>query len=120
MTTADAALRAPLDEWQAGINAGDPQRVAAAFTEDAIFQGLRPYTVGRDGVEEYYGSQPPGMTVSYRILETRQPAPEVVLGYIRADFEFREQAAIPLNIGVLVQHGPRGWRISHYQASRIG
>ncbi|HKV20675.1 MAG TPA: nuclear transport factor 2 family protein [Mycobacterium sp.] len=120
MKTTDAALRSALDEWQAGINAGDPQRVAAAFTDDAIFQGLRPYSVGRQGVEEYYGSQPPGMTVSYRILESRQPGPGVVLGYIRADFEFRGQAPIPLNIGVLVQHGPGGWRISHYQASRIG
>ena len=36
-----------MDEWQAGIDAHDPARVAAVFTEDAVFQGLRPYGVGR-------------------------------------------------------------------------
>jgi uncharacterized protein (TIGR02246 family) len=118
--SADDALRAALDEWQAGINDGDPQRVAAAFSEDAVFQGLRPYSVGRPGVERYYDSQPPGMTVSYRILESRQPAPDVAFGYLRAEFEFAEQAPIPLHIGVVVTLGPEGWRINHYQASRIG
>jgi len=116
---ADDALRAALDEWRAGVNAHDPERVAAAFTEDAIFQGLRPYSVGRDGVHRYYDSQPPGMTVSYRILESRQPAPDVAHGYIRADFAFSAQPAIALHIGVLVQRGGGGWRIGQYQASRI-
>jgi hypothetical protein len=116
----DDALRGVLDEWQAGINAREPGRVAAVFTEDAIFQGLRPYSVGRLGVERYYDSQPLGMTVSYRILESRRPAPDVVLGYFRADFGFPEQPSIALHIGVLVQRGPDGWRIGHYQASRIG
>jgi hypothetical protein len=42
-------LRGVLDEWKAGVDAHEPQKVAAVFTEDAIFQGLRPYSVGRDG-----------------------------------------------------------------------
>ena len=116
---ADDALRAALDEWQAGVNAHDPKRVAAVFTEDTIFQGLRPYSVGPEGVERYYDSQPHGMTVTYRILESRRPAPDVALGYLRADFEFPAQPAIALQIGVLVCHGRGGWRIGHYQASRI-
>src|SRR5690242_17641917 len=74
---ADDALRVVLDEWQVGINERDPARVAAVFTDDAIFQGLKPYSVGRHGVERYYASQPLGMTVSYRILETRSPAADV-------------------------------------------
>ena len=28
------------------------------------------------------------MTVTYRILETRRPAEDLVLGYVRADFTF--------------------------------
>ena len=120
MMTAEDALRAALDEWQAGINDHDPARVAAAFTEDAIFQGLKPYSVGQKGVEQYYDSQPQGMTVSYRIVESRRPAPDVVLGYLRADFAFPGQPAIALNIGVLVQQDGDGWRIGHYQASHIG
>jgi hypothetical protein len=39
-------LRGVLDQWKAGVDAHEPQTVAALFTEDAIFQGLHPYSVG--------------------------------------------------------------------------
>jgi hypothetical protein len=64
-------LRDVMDRWKSGIDGGQPQRVANVFAEDAVFQGLRPYSVGRQGVIDYYASQPRGMTVTYRILETR-------------------------------------------------
>ena len=41
------ALRDALDRWKAAIDAHEPERVADVFTEDAIFQGLSPYSVGR-------------------------------------------------------------------------
>jgi uncharacterized protein (TIGR02246 family) len=112
-------LRDVLERWKAGVDAHEPQKVAAVFTEDAVFQGLRPYSVGRDGVATYYGSQPVGMTVSYRIRETRRPTAQLVLGYICADFAFPDRATISLNLGVLVTHTDAGWRILHYQASPI-
>jgi uncharacterized protein (TIGR02246 family) len=111
-------LRAVLDEWQAGIAAHDPQRVAAVFTEDAIFQGLRPYSVGRQGVVDYYASQPVGLTVDYRIQETRRPADKVVFGYLRADFTRPDGTGIPLNLSVLVTRDD-DWRIAHYQVSAL-
>ena len=111
-------LRHVLDEWRAGIAAHDPQRVAAVFTEDAIFQGLRPYSVGRPGVFDYYESQPAGLTVDYRINETRRPAENVVLGYLRADFTRPDGTGIPLNLSVLVTRDV-GWRIAHYQVSAV-
>lgn len=111
-------LRHVLDEWRAGITAHDPQRVAAVFTEDAIFQGLRPYSVGRPGVFDYYDSQPAGLTVDYRINETRRPAENVVLGYLRADFTRPDGTGIPLNLSVLVTRDV-GWRIAHYQVSAV-
>jgi uncharacterized protein (TIGR02246 family) len=110
-------LRGVLDEWKAGVDAHEPQKVAAVFTEDAIFQGLHPYSVGREGVAKYYDSQPPGMAVAYRILETRRPAGELVLGYVRADFAFPDRATLSLNLGVLVARTDAGWRIQHYQVS---
>jgi uncharacterized protein (TIGR02246 family) len=110
-------LRDVLDQWRAGVDAHQPQRVAAVFTEDAIFQGLRPYSVGRDGVANYYDSQPLGMTATYRILETRRPTEDLVLGYVRADFTFPDRATVSLNLGVLITHGCAGWHILHYQAS---
>ena len=70
----EAILSGVLDEWKAGIDAHEPEKVAAVFAEDAIFQGLRPYIVGRQGVTDYYDAQPRGMKVTYLLLETRRPA----------------------------------------------
>ncbi|MBN3510477.1 MULTISPECIES: SgcJ/EcaC family oxidoreductase [Mycobacteriaceae] len=113
-----AILRDVLDEWRAGIAAHDPQRVSSVFTEDTIFQGLRPYSVGRPGVFDYYESQPVGLTVDYRIHETRRPADNVVLGYLRADFTRPDGTVIPLNLSVLVTRDD-DWRIAHYQVSAV-
>ncbi|MGK2870079.1 MAG: SgcJ/EcaC family oxidoreductase [Mycobacterium sp.] len=115
----EQVVRAVLDEWKAGIDAHEPDRVAQMFTEDAIFQGLRPYSVGRDGVRDYYASQPLGLTVQYRILQTRRPAEGVVLGYTQADFTFADGSTIALNLSVLVTHTEEGWRIAHYQVSAV-
>ncbi len=117
--SADEVLRDALDEWQRGINTQDPRQVAAVFAVDAIFQGLRPYSVGRQGIVEYYDSQPVGMTVSYRIAESRRPSPDVVVGYVHADFAFPDRPSIAATIGVVLERGVDGWQIGYYQASRI-
>jgi uncharacterized protein (TIGR02246 family) len=121
-TTTDSSeiLHGVLDRWKAGVDAHEPDRVAAAFTEDAIFQGLHPYSVGRQGVADYYDAQPLGMKVDYRILETRQPADDVVLGYLSADFSFTDQPTRHFNLGVLLKRTENTWHISHYQISRLG
>ncbi|AFP42003.1 hypothetical protein MSMEI_5563 [Mycolicibacterium smegmatis MC2 155] len=115
----EAVLRGVLDEWKAGIDAHDPARVAAVFADDAIFQGLRPYSVGPQGVSDYYASQPLGMTVEYRISETRRPAPDVVLGYVSAEFSYTDRDPVHLNIGVLVVLSQGQWRIGFYEASSV-
>jgi uncharacterized protein (TIGR02246 family) len=113
-------LRDVLDRWKAGIDAQEPERVAEVFTDDAIFQGLHPYSVGRQGVMDYYTSQPGGMTVTYRILECRRPAAGLVVGYVSADFTFPDRPTVSVNIGVVATHDDGGWHILHYQASRAG
>lgn len=113
-------MRSVLDRWRAGIAAHRPDEVAAVFTEDAIFQGLRPYSVGRQGVFDYYESQPLGLTVDYRIDEVREPAEGVVLAYTRADFTRPDGVVTSLNLGVLVTHSDSGWHIAYYQVSQIG
>ena len=118
MPDTDALLDA-LNRWQAGINAQEPERVAQVFTEDAIFQGLRPYSVGRQGVTDYYASQSPGMTVDYQILQTRPLAPGQVLGYVHADFAYPDRAEVSVFIGVVIKHNEDGWSIAYYQASRL-
>jgi uncharacterized protein (TIGR02246 family) len=113
----DARLRGVLDQWKHGIDTHDPQSVAAVFTDDAIFQGLRPYSVGPQGVFTYYDSQPAGMTVDYRILETRRLGDDAALGYLAATFAFRDRESVELRLGVVVTRTGDGWRIAHYQAS---
>ncbi len=108
-----------MDRWAAAINAGSPQEIAEVFAEDAVFQGLRPFSVGRQGIAEYYGAQPAGMTVSYRILESRSPATNVVLGYLNADFAFPDRPTINLFIGIAVSRDDDSWHIAQYQASRV-
>jgi uncharacterized protein (TIGR02246 family) len=116
---ANAVLRHVLDKWKVGIDTHQPQQVADVFTDDAIFQGLHPYSVNRQGVYDYYESQPRGLTVEYRINETRCPADNVVLGYLRADFALPNGTLLPLNLSVLVTSGEQGWQIAFYQVSAL-
>jgi uncharacterized protein (TIGR02246 family) len=118
-TDSEAILRGVLDQWKAAVDGHEPQQVASRFTEDAIFQGLHPYSVGRPGIAAYYDSQPLGMTVEYRILETRRPADDLALGYLGADFSFTDRPTISLKLGVLVNRLEEGWYISHYQVSKL-
>jgi uncharacterized protein (TIGR02246 family) len=106
-----------MNQWKAAIAAHDPWGVAAVFTDDAVFQGLRPYGVGRSVVADYYDSQPTGMTVSYRILESRRPADDVVLGYLSATFSYPDRPAVELAIGVVLTFGAGRWQVAQYQAS---
>ncbi|WP_328779169.1 nuclear transport factor 2 family protein [Streptomyces canus] len=114
-----AILSGVLDRWKAGVDAHQPERVAALFTEDALFQGLHPYSVGRQGVAEYYASQPPGLKAEYRILETRRPADGLVMGYPDVDFTFTDRPALAVKLAVLVTRAGDGWYIGHYQVSRL-
>ncbi|WP_405904870.1 hypothetical protein OG742_01240 [Streptomyces sp. NBC_00828] len=118
-TDSEAILRGVLDRWKAAVDAHEPQQVAAEFTEDAIFQGLHPYSVGRPGIAAYYDSQPIGMAAAYRILETRRLADDLVLGYLDVDFSFTDRPTLGLKLGVLVKRVEEGWYITHYQVSRL-
>ncbi|MGY5052608.1 YybH family protein [Streptomyces sp. 900105755] len=119
-TTEDTAvLSAVLDRWKAAVDAHQPESVAAQFTEDAVFQGLRPYSVGRQGVAAYYDSQPLGMKAAYRVLETRRPADGVVLGYLAVEFSFTDRPPLDVKLSVLVTRTGEDWHIAHYQVSRL-
>ncbi|MBK3643481.1 MULTISPECIES: nuclear transport factor 2 family protein [Streptomyces] len=117
-TEDETVLRGVLDRWKAAVDEHRPERVAAVFTEDAIFQGLHPYSVGRQGVAEYYDSQPLGMTAAYRVLETRRPADGLVLGYLAVEFSFTDRPALDVKLSVLVTREGDEWYIAHYQVSQ--
>ena len=113
-------LDAVLTRWKAAVDAHQPDQVAALFTTDAIFQGLHPYTVGPAGVAGYYASQPAGMTAAYTLRETRALSDDLVLGYLTVDFGFSDRATLTVYLSVIIRHDADGWRIVHYQVSRLG
>jgi hypothetical protein len=115
----EAILCGVLDRWKSAVDAHEPQQVASCFTEDAIFQGLRPYTVGRQGVAEYYDSQPLGLTADYEVLQTRQLAEGVLLGYLGVDFSFADRPTIEVTLSVVLRRVADQWHISHYQVSKL-
>ncbi|MGW2047605.1 YybH family protein [Streptomyces sp. NPDC001858] len=121
ISTADdeTILRGVLDRWKTAVDRHEPERTAALFTEDAIFQGLHPYSVGRPGVAAYYASQPLGMTADYRIVETRRLADDLVLGYQSVDFAFADRPTLSVHLAVLLKREAADWYISHYQVSRL-
>lgn len=118
-TANETALRTVLDRWKAGVDTHEPERVAAVFTDEALFQGLHPYTVGRPGVAEYYASQPLGMTAEYEILESRRLADELVFGYLRVAFAFSDRPTLTVYISVIAKWAAGDWRLDHYQVSKL-
>lgn len=115
--TAVAILNPLLALWQEGVNAHRPEAIAAVFTEDAIFQGLQPYSVGRAGVQKYYSAQPRDMRVTYDIVEARLLGKLAVLGYVRAEFSFDHRSAVSVLIGIVATRQEDRWQIAHYQVS---
>src|SRR5216683_1069181 len=112
-------LDAVLARWKAAVDAHQPEDVASLFTTDAIFQGLHPYTVGPAGVAEYYAAQPTGMTAAYTLRETRALSDDLVLGYLTVDFGFSDRATLTVYLSVIIRQAANGWRIVHYQVSRL-
>jgi ketosteroid isomerase-like protein len=110
-----SVIKDVMDRWKDGVDGRDPGRVASNFTEDAIFQGLKPYGVGRKAIAEYYDAQPIGLKADYTILESRQLAGDLVLGYLNVDFSFVDRPAITVTLSVLI----KGDLIAHYQVSRL-
>ncbi|QHA02351.1 hypothetical protein GQF42_02695 [Streptomyces broussonetiae] len=98
---------------------GEPQEVASYFTEDAVFQGLHPYAVGRQGVTAYYDSQPLDLTAEYRALEARQLAEGVLLGYLGVDFSFTDRPTLEVTLSVVLRRVADEWLITHYQMSKL-
>ena len=57
------------------------------------------------------------MTVDYSILESRRLGADVALGYLAAEFGYRDREAVHLRVGVVVSLSGENWRIAFYQAS---
>ncbi|MER6062329.1 SgcJ/EcaC family oxidoreductase [Streptomyces sp. NPDC001792] len=116
----EAIVRGVMDRWKSAVDAHEPQQAASVFTEDAIFQGLRPFSVGRQGITDYYDSQPIGLRADFEVLETRRLAQDVLLGYLGVDFSFTDRPTIQVTLGVVLRRVGDQWYIAHYQVSKLG
>jgi ketosteroid isomerase-like protein len=112
-------LTTVLDQWKSAVDAHDPKRVATYFTDDAIFQGLHPYSVGPDSVAAYYDDQPIGLTADYTFLQTRRLADDLILGYLSVDFGFTDRPTLTVYLSVILRRTGDTWLIGHYQVSRL-
>ena len=112
-------LDSVLSQWKSAVDAHDPDRVASLFTDDAIFQGLHPYSVGPKGVAAYYASVPMGVTAAYTFQETRRLADDLVLGYLSVDFTFTDRPVLSVYLCVIVRGTDQGWFLTHYQVSQL-
>jgi hypothetical protein len=108
-----------MNKWKAAVDAHKPQQVATVFTDDAIFQGLHPYTVGPQGVADYYAAVPVGMTADYTVLETRRLHDGLVLGYLGVDFSFTDRPTLPVYLCVIIKRHTDVWKIAYYQVSVV-
>ncbi|WP_326836486.1 DUF4440 domain-containing protein [Amycolatopsis rhabdoformis] len=110
-----------LDGWQRGIDDHRPADVAAFFTEDALFQGAHPgYSLGRQGVADYYAGQPVGLTVRYAIRELRPLADGVLSAYVDPVFTRPDGVVLRFHLTLILRRQDTGrWLISHYHVSRI-
>ncbi|MBA5220424.1 SgcJ/EcaC family oxidoreductase [Streptomyces griseoaurantiacus] len=108
-----------MDRWKAAVDAHEPEEVAALFREDAVFQGLHPYSVGRQGVAAYYASQPAGLGAVYEVLETRALTDDVLLGYLGVDFTFTDRPDLHVTLSVVLTREAGQWSLAHYQVTRL-
>ncbi|MFF2831065.1 SgcJ/EcaC family oxidoreductase [Cellulosimicrobium cellulans] len=116
----DTVVSHVLQAWQKHVDAHDADAVAAVFTRDALFQGLRPtHSTGRDGVRAYYAAQPLGMKVTYQVLSTRAVSDSAIAAFARLTFDFPDGHTIPVHLTAVVEQHTDRWQISHYHVSRI-
>ena len=121
LTNANAIVEGVLDGWKQAIDRHDPEAVAALFTENAIFQGLRPeHSEGRQGVVDYYASQPMGLIANYRLLDVRQVGDAAITGYELVKFDFVDGPSIEGHLTTVFVRVGGSWLIDHYHVSRIG
>ena len=109
-----------LDRWKQGIADGNLSAIVSAFTPDAMFQGMRPtFTIGRDGVKQYYSAQAPGLTVEYQILHLREIAPDAAVVYLSATFRKESGDLLQTRITTILRYSDDRWLISHYHVSAL-
>ena len=60
-------------DWQAGMNAGDADAIAALYAEDArLLPPNYEATIGRDAVKEMFGAMiESGLTIELKVMETQ-------------------------------------------------
>jgi hypothetical protein len=59
------------------------------------------------------------MIAAYKLRETHVLSDDLVLGYLTVDFGFSDRATLTVYLSVIIRRVTAGWRIVHYQVSRL-
>ncbi|WP_103533427.1 nuclear transport factor 2 family protein [Streptomyces sp. SM11] len=117
-TSAAQRLAGLLQEWQTRFNEPDPERAAALFTEDALFQGLFPDPViGPESIADYYRQVPPGTRATVRPLHGYRGGCDWIGGLAQVVFH-QHDGDFPVRLSLVAVRGDEGWRIRQYHVSR--
>ncbi|WKG03929.1 nuclear transport factor 2 family protein [Mycolicibacterium sp. HK-90] len=109
-----------MHQWKAGVDSHEPVLVAALFTEDALFQGLRPDPVhGTAAIVNYYAGQPRDLRAEFELLTCRRHSPGMIVAYLSVDFHTGDHNVRPTHLTVVLVNEPSGWHIAHYHVSLI-
>jgi len=115
----ESILAEVLRVWAENVRLHQPEAVAAAFTEDAVFQGSDPtHAVGRVGVAAYYGKRPIGLDPKYRVKEVRGLGRDAFVAFVDVDFKHPDGYVDPTHL-TLVLVWSDGWFIKQYHVSKI-
>src|SRR4051794_12104520 len=69
----------------------------------------RAHCVRHKGIAESCNSQLLGITVAYRVLETRRFADDLLLGYLGVDFTFTDRPPLDVELAALVKRAEDDW-----------
>lgn len=117
-TAAAPVVLAVMQRWQTAVNHHHPDRVAALFTEGALFQGLQPEPVwGTADITDYYAGQPHDLRAEFELIDARYAGDNVITAYLSAVFHAGERHTTPTYLSIVLVDGSAGWRITHYHVS---
>lgn len=114
-------LESVLAAWADDIREHRPERVAAAFADDAVFQGFDPgHTVGRPAIVAYYDKQPVGLDPLYRTRESRSLGEDAFIAFVDVDFVRPSGEVIPTHLTLALVRASSEWLIQQYHVSKVG
>lgn len=119
-STTTQALRQVIDDWKAGYNDGDPDRIASLYTPDAIYltqHYAKGIVSGRAEIKAYFKN---GTDAGYKVdsIDILRLDCDGQVAYAITRYESTNggQKAFGFNLVVLKNAGGKWWIVAHESA----